>query len=172
MRSASKTRQVRGGCSPTALDPSANANNGDQRQRGHGSAGEQAAKTTALRPPPVVPKYIRVPRNSERCPFTGLARSTLLRLIRPCRENDYAPPVRSIAARLPGKKRGTRLIDFASLVLYLEGGDGAVLLASAEPTPPAPERTANTGAVPLIQPVLQEPAGPAAPDTSAAGRSA
>lgn len=68
---------------------------------------------------PPRPLFIRVPRSGERCPYTGMARSSLLTLILPSRTNGFSPPVASIVVRKPGRARGIRLIHWASLDDYI-----------------------------------------------------
>jgi hypothetical protein len=62
-----------------------------------------------------LPIYIRLPEAGDLCPWTSLSRSTLNSLIR-----GASPLVRSYSV-YPGKKHSARLIDFLSLVQYLEG---------------------------------------------------
>lgn len=60
-------------------------------------------------PPPL---FIRVPKPGTKCPYTGLSRSAIWKLI-----GGKNPPVDSIS--IGGAKRGTRLINLASLLDYL-----------------------------------------------------
>ena len=60
------------------------------------------------------PEFIRLPRNGERCPLSGLSRSLLNSLIL-----GDKPPVRSVVLRQRGKVKGVRLIVWASLKAYL-----------------------------------------------------
>jgi hypothetical protein len=62
------------------------------------------------------PPYVRLPRPGARCPWTGLSRGTMNELI-------LGPdaPVRSLVITRPGAHRGIRLIEFASLLQYLDG---------------------------------------------------
>lgn len=70
------------------------------------------------------PKYVRLPRKGERCQWTGLCRSTLYKLILPSAENNYRPAVNSKVVRNhPGNARGIRLVDFGSLLAYLNRQD-------------------------------------------------
>ena len=66
------------------------------------------------------PIYIRVPRQNIKCPKTGLTRAYLNKLILPCKENNYDPPVKSVSACKKGKTKGVRLILLTSLLDYLE----------------------------------------------------
>jgi hypothetical protein len=65
------------------------------------------------------PVYIRLPKNGERCPFTSISRSKLNQLILPVWQNDFKPPVKSVAVKRDGAKKGTRLILLESLLGYL-----------------------------------------------------
>jgi hypothetical protein len=68
-------------------------------------------------PPPV---FIRMPRYGQKCPHTGLSRSSLDLLTRPQRVNNFRPPVKSRLMRQTGTSgRTIRLIDFDSLVRHL-----------------------------------------------------
>jgi hypothetical protein len=49
-----------------------------------------------------------------------LSRSKLNQLILPSKDNDYDPPVKSVAITQPGKKRGVRMIVLSNLLKYLE----------------------------------------------------
>jgi hypothetical protein len=60
------------------------------------------------------PEWVRLPRQGEAEPRTGLTRSVLNRL---CNEKK----VKSVSLRDEGKKRGTRLVHLPSLLSYLEG---------------------------------------------------
>lgn len=62
----------------------------------------------------LVPEFIRLPRNGERCHFSGLSRATLNELIL-----GTNPRVKSLYLRKPGTARGIRLIHLASLLAYL-----------------------------------------------------
>jgi hypothetical protein len=71
--------------------------------------------------PKNTPEFIRLPKPGTLCAWTGLSRSKLNELILPSRVNGFKPPVRSVSLRNRGQTRGTRLIVFESLVLYLRG---------------------------------------------------
>ena len=75
--------------------------------------------STATPVPSDMPEFVRLPRPSTLCRFTGLGRSVLNRLVLPCAENDFKPPVRSFVLRRKGTQRGTRLVNLASLLSYL-----------------------------------------------------
>lgn len=66
-------------------------------------------------------QWIRLPRPGNRCPLTGLSRSTLAELVRPCERNDYAPPVESRLLKRKHAARGVLLINRASLLAFIEG---------------------------------------------------
>src|SRR4051794_8480218 len=70
---------------------------------------------------PPRPVFIRLPAARERCQWTGFSRSGLNELILPTESNRWKPPVRSISKRKRGALRGTRLVDFDSLISYLRG---------------------------------------------------
>lgn len=66
------------------------------------------------------PVFIRMPRYGQKCPHTGLSRSSLDLLTRPQRANNFRPPVKSRLMRQTGiSGRTIRLIDFDSLVRHL-----------------------------------------------------
>lgn len=67
------------------------------------------------------PEFLRLPRPGERCPVTGLSRTTLNELTIPSAANGNRPPVRSVVLRKRGASRGIRLVDFESLTSYLHG---------------------------------------------------
>jgi hypothetical protein len=64
-------------------------------------------------------QWIRLPRPGDRCPLTGLSRSTLAELVRPCERNDYAPPVESRLLKRKGAARGVLLINRQSLLAFI-----------------------------------------------------
>ena len=66
------------------------------------------------------PRFIRLPKTGERCPWTGLSRSKMNQLILPSSSNDYLPPVESCSLKTAGAARGARLVLFESLMDYLE----------------------------------------------------
>ena len=68
---------------------------------------------------PPKPEFIRLPKPGQRCPYTGLARTTMSELTVPGPVNDYRPPVRSTLLRRRGATRGIRLIDYDSLIQFL-----------------------------------------------------
>ncbi len=70
---------------------------------------------------PMAPEFIRLPRPKTRCPYTGLARTTLDELVVPCHRNSFRPPVKSKVLKQPTAIRGIRLVHFRSLLDYLEG---------------------------------------------------
>ena len=65
------------------------------------------------------PLFVRVPRSGEKCPYSGLTRSTLLSLVLPSHDNEFPAPVASLAPRKPGAKRGIRLVVWAALEAYI-----------------------------------------------------
>jgi len=78
-------------------------------------------------------QWIRLPRPGNRCPLTGLSRSTLAELVRPCERNAYAPPVESRLLKRKHAARGVLLINRASLLAFIEG----------QPAPTRAEATEN-----------------------------
>jgi len=69
------------------------------------------------------PEFVRLPRCGQRCPITGLSRSTLNSLILPTSENAFRPPVISRVLAKRGRIRGVRLIVYDSLMEFLYGQD-------------------------------------------------
>lgn len=65
------------------------------------------------------PVYIRLPKPGERCPHTGMSRTTLNELILPIKRNNFCPPVASKSVRERGSTRGVRLILLESLLDHL-----------------------------------------------------
>ncbi len=65
------------------------------------------------------PEYIPIPRTGTKCPYCGLSRSGIYNLIRPTKANGYKAVVASAVVRLPGKARGRRMVNYASLMHYL-----------------------------------------------------
>lgn len=63
--------------------------------------------------------WIRLPRPGARCPVSGLSRSTLAELVRPCERNDYRPPVESRLLKRKGASRGVLLIKKQSLLDFI-----------------------------------------------------
>ena len=63
--------------------------------------------------------WIRLPRPGERCPISGLSRSTLVELVRPCERNGFNPPVKARHLRRKGTQRGVVLVEVASYRDYL-----------------------------------------------------
>ena len=74
------------------------------------------------------PEFIRPPKPGKRCPYTGMARTSLNALYVPSKVNNFDPPVRAVCLRNPGTTRGIWLINYDSLMDYLdrlmEGGLG------------------------------------------------
>ena len=75
------------------------------------SAPQAAGSAAALKP-----EWLRLPAPGNRCPFTGLSRSTLNELTIPGPANDGTPPVKSVVLRKRGALRGIRLISYDSLM--------------------------------------------------------
>jgi hypothetical protein len=85
---------------------------------------EQANNSSATHPnvpQPSTPEYIRRPSLGGRCALTGLALSTMDRLIRPQKCNNFKPPVRSKKLYITGQRgRPVVLIEVKSLLAYLK----------------------------------------------------
>jgi hypothetical protein len=64
------------------------------------------------------PEWIRLP-NKSRCPYTQLSRSKIYELITPSAANGYNAPVRSVSLRQRGSIKGTRLVNYDSLIEYI-----------------------------------------------------
>lgn len=69
--------------------------------------------------PLAAPVWIRLPAKRERCPYTGLSRTTLFELCAPCQANDFRPPVQSTVLKKRYAQRGIRLIRYKSLMRHL-----------------------------------------------------
>jgi hypothetical protein len=70
-----------------------------------------------------LPIYVRFPRKGEREYYTGLSLSGLYRLVMPCKENNFEPPVKSKVINFRGDKKqrkGSRFINLRSLLRYIE----------------------------------------------------
>lgn len=65
------------------------------------------------------PEFIRLPKPRQQCEHTGLSRTKMCELVLGCAANGFKPPVRSVVLRGRGKARGVRLVDYASLINYL-----------------------------------------------------
>jgi hypothetical protein len=63
--------------------------------------------------------WIRLPRPGERCAITGLSRSSLAELVRPCERNGYRAPVAARLLKRRDARRGVLLISRESLLGYL-----------------------------------------------------
>ncbi len=66
-------------------------------------------------------EWLRLVRPGERCPVSGLSRSTLVELVRPCERNGFRPPVEAKHLKRKGTSRGIVLVNRASLLAYLDG---------------------------------------------------
>ena len=70
--------------------------------------------------PDLTAVYTRLPPSGTVDPISSLNRSALDKLVRPKEANDFNPPVRTKILRAKGARRGTVLIEVASLLAYLE----------------------------------------------------
>ena len=64
--------------------------------------------------------WLRLPRAGSRCTVSGLSRSTLAELVRPCARNDYQPQVDARILKRKGTQRGVLLINRAALLAFIE----------------------------------------------------
>ena len=87
--------------------------------------------------------WIRLPRAGTKCEVSGLSRSTLAELVRPCERNGFRPPVEARMLRRKGSSRGVLLINRAALLEFLNelpAPERAEQPATvADSTEPAPE---------------------------------
>lgn len=60
------------------------------------------------------PPFIRLPKQGDRCAWTGLSRATLYKLIL-----GPGAPVRSLVINHQGASRGVRLVELDSLLCHL-----------------------------------------------------
>ncbi|HEY8965977.1 MAG TPA: hypothetical protein VIM58_06010 [Candidatus Methylacidiphilales bacterium] len=66
------------------------------------------------------PPFIRPPKPKERCPLTGMSRTTMMELITPCRRNGNRPPIKAVLKlSSPIAKRGMWMIPTRDLLYYL-----------------------------------------------------
>lgn len=65
------------------------------------------------------PEFIRLPKPSKLCPYTGLSRSKMNELVLPSEQNNCKPPVASISLRKRGQVKAVRLVVYDSLIAYL-----------------------------------------------------
>jgi len=68
------------------------------------------------------PQYISIPRTGTKCSISGLSRSGIYNLISPTKANGHKVIVASSEVKLPGKKRGRRMICYESLMRYMRSG--------------------------------------------------
>lgn len=80
------------------------------------------------------PEWLRLPKTGQRCPFTGLSRSSLNELILATKENEGKPPVASKCLRKRGSNRGIRLINYDSLMAFIARHDEAREIQNGEET--------------------------------------
>jgi len=65
-------------------------------------------------------EYIRLPKPGERCPLTGLSRTSLVEVIDERDPESGEPFVLQYTKKRHGKQRGIRMINRASLLAHLE----------------------------------------------------
>ncbi len=63
--------------------------------------------------------WLRLCRPGERCPVSGLSRSTLAELCRPGPRNDYRPQIECRVLKRKGATRGVLLVNRQSLLDYI-----------------------------------------------------
>ena len=63
----------------------------------------------------VNPHWMPLPTPGLRCPFTGMTRSRISRLLK-----TAEGAIRQVSLREPDRKHGTRLVHVSSLLAYLE----------------------------------------------------
>jgi hypothetical protein len=68
----------------------------------------------------ITPVWIRMPQGKTSCPHSGLRRGKLYRIAVASKENGWKPPVLSKPVKEKGQKSATRLINYASLMKYLD----------------------------------------------------
>ncbi len=78
-----------------------------------------AAKSAAKQPVGDTTAWIRLPRAGTRCTLTGLSRSSLAELVRPCARNGFKAPVAARVLKQRDAVRGILLISRESLLGYL-----------------------------------------------------
>ena len=66
-------------------------------------------------------QYIRLPKQGQLCPVTGLSRAKMNELILPNERNHFNPPVASRSLRPEGALKGVRLVLLESLLAFLAG---------------------------------------------------
>ena len=82
------------------------------------------------------PLFFRLPPDREPCPFSGLSRATLVRLIKPSAINGFRPPVRAAAIYVQGATKATRLIEYGSFERHVHGFSAKARRISTAPTYP------------------------------------
>lgn len=78
------------------------------------SASSQSAEHSAL------PEWVPLPSPKGQEKFTGLKRGKLWLMSRPCAENGFKPPVKSVSLRPSGCIKGKILVHLPSLLRHLE----------------------------------------------------
>ena len=79
--------------------------------------------------------WIRLPRPGTRCPVSGLSRSGLAELVRPCPRNSYRAPVEARVLKRRGAARGVLLVNRAALLAYIAGQPAPEASAPREVSP-------------------------------------
>jgi hypothetical protein len=63
-------------------------------------------------------EFLRIPSRGEKCPITGLSRTSVEEIVVPSKKNNFNPPVRARLRRKPGKLRGIWLIPRQEYIRY------------------------------------------------------
>jgi hypothetical protein len=79
-----------------------------------------ATTKASITKPPRFPIQFRLPPAGEVDPWFQFNRSAWNTLILPGVFNEFRPPVKSITSRMPGKRRGIRIIIFSSAKGYFD----------------------------------------------------
>jgi hypothetical protein len=89
--------------------------------------------------------FTRLPAVGTVDPVSGLNRTALDKLVRPQSANDFCPPVKTKVLRARGARRGTILIDVASLLAYLNSLPSDQPVRKIRPGPKQREAETATG---------------------------
>jgi len=76
------------------------------------AGGIPANNSDAIKPEAPRPEWVRIPKSRTTCPFSGLSRAHIHRLVQ-------AGEVESMSLRKRGAKTGVRLISYDSLMAYI-----------------------------------------------------
>lgn len=90
------------------------------------------------------PEFIRIPADGERCPHTGLGRTTMRRLCVPLKANGYKPKVPAKCLRETGNVQGIWLVPCAALLAHLHDLPTPGLVIEPAPKTTSAGRKATT----------------------------